>query len=289
LQLGLSTNSFSDFLDQVEYTKSIQEKTYTLLQQIKALKDKLQQDQNTLQSNLDTLKTLQTQQLQTQSSLTEQKNGRVALLNQTKGSESKYQKLLTQSQSEYAQINKEINDLDQKASGKKGFKSLPVIHGILAWPLDGVVTQGYGNTGFTSLGYSFHNGIDIAAPAGTGISAAADGVVYATGTGQTAYGNWVAIKHTITSQSGHAIITLYGHLRSFIVSAGQTVKQGDLIGYEGNTGNTTRLLYGPDRGYHLHLSVFDADGFGIAPGAYQQTYGPYQVPYGYTYNPMDFL
>jgi hypothetical protein len=64
---------------------------------------------------------------------------------------------------------------------------------------------------------------------------------------------------------------------------------GDLIGFEGNTGNTTRLLYGPHRGYHLHFTIFDARGFGVAEGAHPKTYGAYQVPYGAPYNPLDFL
>ncbi len=289
LQLGLSTNNFSDFMDQVEYTKSVQNKIYTLLQQIKDLKTKLEQDQTALQQSLDKLNQLNTQLNETNQTLNDQKSAKTQLLAQTHGQETQYKKLLSTTQSAEDAVNKEIYDLDQQIQGKKGFNSLKPNHGIIAWPIDGVITQGYGNTGFTSLGYSFHNGLDIAAPAGTSIYAAADGVVFATGTGQTAYGNWVAIKHTLAQLGGRQIITLYGHMMSFKVKAGQTVKQGDLIGYEGNTGNTTRLLYGPDHGYHLHFSVFDADGFGIAAGAYQKTYGPYQVPYGYTYDPRNFL
>ena len=85
------------------------------------------------------------------------------------------------------------------------------------------------------------------------------------------------------------IYTLYGHLKSLVVAAGQVIRGGDLVGYEGNTGNTTRLLYGPERGYHLHFTIFDGEGFGIRQGAYQDTYGAYQIPYGYTYNPLNFL
>ncbi|MBU6447823.1 M23 family metallopeptidase, partial [Patescibacteria group bacterium] len=195
----------------------------------------------------------------------------------------------TATQDQEAKVQQEMYNLDQQASGKTTYSPLPVVHGILAWPIDGVITQGYGNTGFTQLGYNFHNGIDIAAPAGTPIYAAADGIVYATGTGQAAYGNWVAIKHTAGGKLDRDIITLYAHMSRFVVTPGQQMKQGDLVGYEGNTGNTTRLLYGPDHGFHLHFSVFDANGFGIANGAYTKTYGPYQVPYGYTYDPMDFL
>jgi murein DD-endopeptidase MepM/ murein hydrolase activator NlpD len=78
-------------------------------------------------------------------------------------------------------------------------------------------------------------------------------------------------------------------LRTIKVSPGQKVSQGDLIGYEGNTGNTTKKLYGPERGYHLHFGVYDQEGFGVKDGAYQNIYGSYRLPYGYTYNPLNFL
>ena len=78
-------------------------------------------------------------------------------------------------------------------------------------------------------------------------------------------------------------------MSSFKVKVGQAVKTGDLIGFEGNTGNTTRLLYGPHRGYHLHFTVFDSADYGVADGTLTKTYGPYKVPFGATYNPMDFL
>lgn len=289
LQLGLGANNFSDFMDQVQYTESIQSKIYSLLQQIKQIRAKLEQDEQDLQNNLDRLNQLQDQLNQTKITLNDQKSSKVQLLQQTKGQESKYRQLLGTTQNEEDKIQKEIQDLDNLANGGRTFSSLPVVHGVLAWPMDGVLTQGYGNTGFTKLGYTFHNGIDIAAPAGTPIYAAADGVVNATGRGTTAYGNWVTIKHTAGGKLDRDIVTLYGHMRTFVVSTGKVMKKGDLIGYEGNTGNTSRLLYGPDHGYHLHFTVFDANGFGVKDGAYPNIYGPYQIPYGHTYDPKNFL
>ena len=290
LQLALGSGTFSDFLDQVQYTTTVENKVYDLVEQVKTLKSKLEQDQTTLQKNLTALQDQQQSLQQTQSTLADQRTAQEQILSQTKGKESNYQKLLTTTQDQQAKIDQEINNLDAKIQGKTGFNALQPVHGILAYPVQGVLTQGYGNTGFTQLGYNFHNGIDLAGPAGAPISAAADGVVYAVGHGEAAYGNWVVIKHDIVAAGGHQIMTLYGHMRSFVVSPGQVVKTGDLVGYEGNTGNTTRLLCNcPDRGYHLHFSVFDATDFGIAAGAYPNIYGPYQVPYGYTYNPLDFL
>ena len=289
LQLGLGSSSFSDFMDQVQYAQSVQSKIFGLIQQIKEIRAKLEKDEGELQINLNKLNDLNDQLSQTQKTLNNQKSSRLVLLQQTKGQESKYQKLLTTSQEEQAKINKEIYDLDQQLRGKTGFNALKAVHGILAYSMDGVLTQKYGKTGFTKLGYDSLNGIDLAAPAGTAIYAAGDGTVYSTGTGTTAYGNWVVIKHLAGGKLTKDIMTLYAHMTKFTVVAGQKVKQGDLIGYEGNTGNTTRLLYGPERGYHLHFGVYDAEGFGIKNGAYPHIYGPYKIPYGYTYNPMDFL
>jgi len=289
LTMTLGSDDFSAFLDQVQYNQSVNEQVYNLVQRIRDVKAKLESQQADLKAQLVRLTELAEELQQNQDSLNDQRDGRQNLLDQTQGQETKYQKALASSQNQQADVLKEIQDLDA-AAGPAGSKSISVSKGVLAYPMDGIMTQGYGNTGFTSLGYTFHNGIDIAAPAGKPIYAAADGTVVKCDTGETAYGNWCAIKHSITTKSGaRQVVTLYGHMRKFVMSTGQTVKRGDLVGYEGNTGNTSRLLYGPDRGYHLHFSVFDASGFKITPGAYPKVYGPYSVPNGYTYNPLDFL
>lgn len=286
----IGSNNLSDFLDQVQYTESFQDKIYDLVQKIKQLKAKLESQQQELKVQMATLEELKEQLEITQKSLSEQRNQKQALLNQTKGIEKNFQKLLTASKQDEINLQKEIEDLDAKIRAKLGNKSIPGGKGVLAWPIDGILTQRYGNTGFTALGYNFHNGLDIAAPAGAPIYAAADGEVIYTDRSDASYGNWVAIKHNISTKNGNSqIITLYAHLRSFKVSPGQQVSQGDIIGYEGNTGNTTKKLYGPERGYHIHFGVYDSEGFGVANGAYTKIYGPYRLPYGYTYNPMDFL
>ncbi len=290
IQTTLGSNDLSDFLDQIQYANSYSDKINQLTDKIKTLKTQLETQQKNLEAQLVKLEELQKQLQITQDSLNDQRSQKQSLLNQTKGIEKNYQKLLASSQQSAADLQKEVNDLDNQIRAKLGNKKSPASKGILAWPIDGVVTQGYGNTGFTSLGYSSHNGIDIAAPAGSPVYAAADGVVYDTDNSNAEYGNWVAIKHSLKGPNGTVnIITLYGHFRSFIVKPGQAVQQGDLIGYEGNTGNTTAKLYGPERGYHVHFGVYDVEGFGVKAGAYPKIYGPYKIPYGYTYNPKDFL
>ena len=92
-----------------------------------------------------------------------------------------------------------------------------------------------------------HAGTDFAAPAGTPIYAAASGYVQVAGWSSGGYGNYVIIYHGKMSD-GVAYSTLYGHMRSVATSAGKYVKQGEIIGYVGSTGNST--------GNHLHLEVW---------------------------------
>ena len=92
-----------------------------------------------------------------------------------------------------------------------------------------------------------HAGTDFAAPGGTPIYAAASGYVQVAGWSSGGYGNYVIIYHGKMSD-GNTYSTLYGHMRSVATSAGRYVKQGELIGYVGSTGNST--------GNHLHLEVW---------------------------------
>lgn len=96
---------------------------------------------------------------------------------------------------------------------------------------------------------SGHNGTDLAAPGGTPIYAAADGVV-SLAAARPSYGNVVQISHG-SDDDGHRYDTLYAHMQSYCVSAGQTVRRGECIGYVGNTGD----VRGKNGGYHLHLEL----------------------------------
>lgn len=290
LKTTVGSHNLSEFLDQIQYTASYQDRIYQLVLKIKDIRAKLEQQQKDLLIQLKSLNELKEQLEIARSSLQLERNQKQNLLNQTKGLERNYQKLLAVSKDEEDKIQKEIEDLDAQIRAKLGNKTVNASKGILSWPMDGVLTQKYGKTGFTALGYNFHNGIDVAAPAAQPIYAAANGTVIHTDSSDAAYGNWVAVKHNLKGPKGPVnIITLYAHMRSFKVKPGQAVQAGDLIGYEGNTGNTTKKLYGPERGYHIHFGVYDVEGFGVANGAYSKTYGAYKVPYGYTYNPLEFL
>ena len=103
------------------------------------------------------------------------------------------------------------------------------------WPASGPVTSPFG----WRWG-RMHEGIDIGAPYGAPIVAAAAGTVIYCGW-MSGYGNLVAIDH------GGGISTAYGHQSSIAVACGQHVDQGQTIGYVGSTGHST--------GPHLHFEV----------------------------------
>jgi len=128
-----------------------------------------------------------------------------------------------------------IEFFDENGKNIKGF--------LLATPILGArVSSGFGMRFHPILGFmKMHTGIDFAAPVGTPIQAAGDGVV------QDAkwwggYGRWVRISHSKDWDTG------YGHLSAIAVHEGQFVHQGDIIGYVGNTGRST--------GPHLHFEVW---------------------------------
>ena len=113
--------------------------------------------------------------------------------------------------------------------------------GKLAFPTRGVITSGFGNRISPFSGVTrFHGGIDIGAPTGTPVIAASDGeVIQAEYMG--GYGYSILLYH------GGGFATFYAHLSGFATSAGQKVKQGQIIGYVGSTGYST--------GPHLHFEV----------------------------------
>jgi murein DD-endopeptidase MepM/ murein hydrolase activator NlpD len=128
----------------------------------------------------------------------------------------------------------------------------PIAGLTLSWPMVGAhVTQPFGPSDLLlepPLGQypHFHTGVDIAAPFGTTVMAAADGVVVAVGHSRVGYGNYVIVAH------GGGIMTLYAHLLETNVDVGNQVVRGQRVGLEGSTGWST----GPH--VHFELRVNDA-------------------------------
>lgn len=120
--------------------------------------------------------------------------------------------------------------------------STQVASGMFIWPTTAyTVTSPWGYRTHPIFGtQKFHAGIDIGVGSGQPIYAAASGTVV-TASPSDSYGNYVMIAHS------NGYYTLYAHQTRYIVSVGQTVSQGEVIGYVGSTGWST--------GPHLHFEV----------------------------------
>jgi len=113
---------------------------------------------------------------------------------------------------------------------------------LFRFPLSkGVLSSGYGERTSPFTGHpEFHTGIDIAAPAGTDVFAARDGIVIEKGYNKV-YGNYIILRH----KGGYE--TVYGHLKEIKAELHQHVTSGMIIGAVGSTGMST--------GPHLHFEI----------------------------------
>jgi murein DD-endopeptidase MepM/ murein hydrolase activator NlpD len=236
-QVRIKTNELSDYKLELIATKAQREGQKKSLEQLKV--------------ELDDRKKL----------VNQNKAEKSTLLSQTKNKEAEYQRMLADSLRRKEAFEREIREIESAIKIQIDPSSIPKFgSGVLKPPLpDMFITQEFGDTAFSranALVYNGrgHNGVDFRAAPGTNVMAALNGTV--AGTGDTdlgcpraSYGKWVLITHP------NGLSTLYAHLSSIKVAAGQAVTTGQTIGYSGNTGYST--------GPHLHFTVYATQGVKI--------------------------
>ncbi|MCA9838364.1 MAG: peptidoglycan DD-metalloendopeptidase family protein [Trueperaceae bacterium] len=121
------------------------------------------------------------------------------------------------------------------------------------WPVQGRITSYFGRRNLGMGTSSFHSAIDVAAPTGTPVQASRSGTVVYSGWSTRGYGNLIKVQHPGGSE------TWYAHNSKILVSVGDYVNQGDVIGRVGSTGLST--------GPHLHFEIHEA-GKAIDPLVY---------------------
>lgn len=250
-EILLSAESFTDLLDRVEMVNNITDYNQKVCDQLvearealKAAKAQLEQAQAETQALRETQQAakdeLQSQQAEVQ-----------ALINEIKADEKLTQQALDELNAAAKEMDAEIVKKEKElqaaiaAAQKSGSNSYQFDPGTgYYWPLpmsNVRVTSFFGPRTHPVTGqYSNHAGTDIGAAKGVEIYAAHGGVVL-TSVHQGTYGNYVVISR------GDGVTTLYAHMSKRAVKEGDTVKQGQVIGYVGDTGRVT--------GPHLHFEL----------------------------------
>lgn len=267
LDLILNSKSITEFLNKAEYITELSQYDRNMLDKFKKTRQTIADSKKKLEKDEKNLLALQKKQQSAKANLE-------SLADSKKGELSNYEDQIQMAKNSAANIDKEISAhqeaiakaleaekkrqeeerkrqeqqqrQQQQATNKSNNTSTNTSSGddpqtsgsgSWGWPLPGhhTVSSGYG-----PRDGGYHNGIDIPAPAGTPIVAAASGTV-AWANYSSSAGNWVGITHS------NGATSVYMHMSSSCVSAGQSVSAGQTIGYVGNTGASC--------GNHLHFSV----------------------------------
>lgn len=240
--------SASDFSDLLSRAVDIQD----LMDYDNAVIDQLQADRQAVADSLSALEAVQADQ-QTQKALLDQQRqeqsdkvkAAAQALTAAQNDVEEAQKLLDKQAAEEKAVNDALAAKEAELEKKIRENQIKfAVSGDWMWPLPAQYV-----TLTSAFGYRIHpithrpnshTGIDVPAPKNTPIYAAKSGVVTISERGSS-YGNYVVISH------GDGTSTLYAHMNSRAASEGDVVKQGQVIGYVGTTGNST--------GNHLHLEV----------------------------------
>ncbi len=242
-------------MKEIEILKNIQETIQSSIGEIFQVKKGLEVDKTEEQVKKGDLEKEKEKLKIKQSSLSVVKDVQAKELAITKNQESNFKKILADRKKQKEAFEKEMFDYEKKLKYVLDPSSIPKSGtSALGWPLEAVrITQVFGSgAGVNKRLYSSgtHNGVDFGAKIGTPVLSMGDGVLVAQGDTDiqckgVSFGKWVLIKYN------NGLASTYGHLSKHNMSAGTTVKTGDVVGFSGNTGYST--------GPHLHVSMYPAD------------------------------
>lgn len=245
----LEADSIADFLNKADYVSSISEYDRKMLEKYEKTREEVE--------DLEARLVIEQQELEIQEKETKDKVDAIEVLVAAKQEELKTvngqiaskEELIAEYEADIEEQNRVIQELEAAAkraaeeAAQTGSSTQKYDGGIFAWPCPAYtrISSEFGYRMHPTLGVvKFHNGVDLAAPAGSAILAAYDGTVISAAY-NSSMGNYVMINH------GDGIYTIYMHASALYVSAGQKVSKGETIAAVGTTGRST--------GNHLHFSV----------------------------------
>lgn len=241
LVIMLDSDTFTDFLMNTERTADILEYDRKLMDDLENEKVDLEASKKQLEEARASQQEVRTSLQQTKKDFEGQLKNQENYISNIQSDTTKYEQLLEEDKKAIEQLNAELEKALAEAA-KDETVQYPVDGKQLIWPLSTKYATVSSPFGWRKLNGrdDYHYGIDIPAPYGSNVYAAQSGTVtYAQW--HFSYGNFVVINH------GGGYATLYAHNSSLNVSAGQTVKQGDVIAFVGATGTAY--------GNHCHFEV----------------------------------
>lgn len=259
MEILLNANSFSDYLNRMEYINRIMDYDNSLLADFQALETLINDKVNEIEECKQELEVLTAEKATKKAELDNKVQEKLELISKLSSDEATYNQQLADLEEDNEYIKSLIQKAEKEAaaaaaaakaaaSNAASYSSSNKIYsyggGKFLWPVPayvGIINDVYGYRSSPISGSGeFHSGLDMRAPYGTDIVAADDGTVIYSGV-RNGYGNCVIIDH------GDGFSTLYGHNSSLCVTVGQSVVRGQVIAKAGSTGYST--------GAHLHFEV----------------------------------
>ncbi len=246
LSMIVGANGYDDLIDRTEYLNSIRGNDEAIVGRVRELRDRIQRTvtrlrtaKNRIEAARDAIAAEEQALASARAAVEARQADLVAVRGERVAALKKIEQTEEDLDGDVAAIQAELAaQLGETASAPLPAGPIRYGSGQFIWPVDGPVVSGFG-----MRWGRMHEGIDIAVPAGTPIRAAADGAVVLVQSEAESggYGNFTCLDH------GGGLQTCYAHQSSIAVGPGQSVSQGDVIGYVGCTGHCF--------GDHLHFEV----------------------------------
>ncbi len=257
LTIFITQPSLSSLVKRIYYLRTLEKNLVNHLNQYKTIKKALEEQETLKREALNEIEQTKKRIEDEKDKLLATRQVKASLLEQTRGAEWKFQSLLAEAIEQERQREKEIQELEKKARQKlaeiekqnKTQEELEQGDIVFSWPVPNEKITCY----FHDPDYPYryiigeHSGIDLRAPQGTPVRAAASGYVARAKDGGMGY-SYVMIIHN------DKFSTLYGHLSEISVKQDQYVRRGQVIGKSGGMPGTPgagRFSTGP----HLHFEV----------------------------------
>ena len=257
-------SSFTDLLDRLNMVDEIAAADQRRLEQMREAAAWVESNRDALEGGKAELEETRVQLGETQASLEIKRTESDDILRELIEKQEEFQLLLDESEAAQDDLMKEIAAKEKELSAAKYEEQLaklalqgqnPPSNASWYTPVSGyTLTSPFGMRKHPVLGTNrMHNGIDMACASGTPIYATRAGKVTTASYQAGGAGNYVSINH------GDGFASIYMHMTHYVVYAGQSVSQGQLIGYVGSTGIST--------GPHLHFGISYAGTY-VNPLAY---------------------